>query len=217
MKLGGSNRTIAEAMLQAFKSLFVQYDIPFFLEGGELLGGVREGRLIAANFARGKMPMNGKMIDAYERDIDIGAYYEHKHKLQSPPFRDAVKGMMCEVLPAGDHKTRILTYQGLGSWIFHIDIWWFEARGNVRVQDPATGVYQLPAVMLKPPLKSVQIGRERYDIPHNASFLLSLLYGPDWRKPSDTKPSFTRLVSNTSGQWAILDEVWAHVIDDPYR
>jgi len=173
------------------------------------LGAIREKQIIARNYAQGKLPLgNGQQPKVFERDVDVGAYYEDKHKLETKEFAQEVADSGCHIVPAGSHKSRIITYLGLGKWVLHIDIWWFEKQGDLRVQDPSEGIYILPESLILKPLPTAFIGQDAYSVPHHAEFLLSRLYGRTWRTPSNTKPSFYNWVERHENKWKIREDVW---------
>lgn len=66
-------------MLEAVAAELRAVRVPFFLEGGELLGAVRQQSLIGSNWAAGGLPLsNGERVRVFERDMDIGALLEHQ-------------------------------------------------------------------------------------------------------------------------------------------
>jgi len=224
IQIAAGNLTVGTGMLEAVTAQLRKVGAHFFLEGGELLGAVRQQSLIGSNWASGGLPLGkpSNLAKVFERDIDIGMFTEHQELVHSESFSAAMRDIQCQVVQESRSKTRILTYQGLGDWLLHVDIFWFELRGDVRFNTPH---YQLPAALLSPDLPEAQISGQKYPIPRHAEFLLERLYGGSWtRERPGVKPSYGVTASaagftheTADGSWVVHPDVWAKVREEKHE
>lgn len=164
-------------MLELILRIFKEYQIPYFIHSGTLLGAVRENNIIS-----------------HDDDIDIAIFPENKDFILSKEFNDEIKkyNLKTEMVLQKDIDKEIikLKYLHANHGIF-MDIFVFEEIDD-RIQYKAPlcrriwprGFFEKEEMY---PIKKYKLRTLEVDGPNNPIPYLKRHFGSDWKIPKDRK------------------------------
>lgn len=155
--------------MNEFLTILKKNKLQYWLDGGILLGAVREG-----NFIKG------------DTDVDLGIFEFELNKKNYDQLKNDLDDLNWSQRRAEKNHVNSFMKDGL-----QIEIWRFdhyEDNVNFYYHNGWRGSFLFPAECLNTLDTFLFLGHE-YFIPHNHTLYLETLYGKDWKTPkSMTKP-----------------------------
>lgn len=146
-----------------------------FLDGGTLLGAIREGTYLR-----------------HDMDIDLGCYWPDMNLLvyskSFPAFTFAMRNMSYSVEKKDDQTLKLIKFSNDGKYRYKIDLFGFARTDAYYWHKCFGGIMTYPVECLDT-LDNFKFKDVDVLIPHNVDKFLANVYGDSWRTPN---PNFKK-------------------------